>query len=153
MENFAVYEVEIGYIKIGYRGNTLSSLKVIDFDTSELGVKTDFTDSVFSQLQEYFRGSRKVFETPLCFKTSPFGLKVMEALKQIPYGEVRTYKEVAEMIGMPKASRAVGGACNRNPILILIPCHRVVGSSGKLVGYAGGIELKAKLLSLEGVTD
>ena len=103
----------------------------------------------FSQLDEYLIGDRTVFDLPLAPKGTPFMEKVWAALSEIPYGQTATYKEIAAAVGNPNASRAVGMANNKNPISIFIPCHRVVGSGGKLVGYAGGIDLKQKLLTLE----
>ena len=103
------------------------------------------------QLKEYFEGKRFDFEIPLNPIGTEFMQSVWKALEQIPYGETRTYKEIADAVGNPKASRAVGMANHRNPIPIIIPCHRVVGKSGSLTGYAGGIDKKVKLLELEGV--
>jgi len=105
------------------------------------------------QLEEYFAGTRKDFELPLKPSGTDFQMKVWEALTRIPYGETRSYKEIGEQIGCPKASRAVGYANNRNPISIIIPCHRVIGANGKLIGYGGGIDIKEELLALEGVFD
>lgn len=101
------------------------------------------------QLNEYFEGSRKEFTVPLNPKGTKFMKEVWTALQQIPYGEVRTYGQIAKNIGHPKAARAVGMANHRNPIPILIPCHRVIGANGKLVGYALGVERKEFLLKLE----
>ena len=102
------------------------------------------------QLDEYFARQRSAFDLPLAPQGTPFQQKVWQTLRQIPYGQTRAYKEIAAAIGCPKGCRAVGLANNRNPIAILVPCHRVVGADGKLVGYAGGLELKEKLLKLEG---
>ena len=101
------------------------------------------------QLAEYFSGRRRQFDLPLAPEGTPFQRSVWRALCQIPYGETRSYGEIAVQIGTPKAARAVGMANNRNPIPILIPCHRVIGSTGKLVGYAGGLGTKEALLNLE----
>ena len=101
------------------------------------------------QLKEYFEGKRTKFEIPLNPKGTEFMKKVWKELLNIPYGEVRTYKEIAEKIGNSKASRAVGMANNKNPIPIIIPCHRVIGSNNKLVGYALGLDMKKYLLDLE----
>lgn len=101
------------------------------------------------QLEEYFHGLRRDFTIPLKANGTQFQQQVWQALTYIPYGTTHTYKELAETIGKPKASRAVGSACNRNPLPIVIPCHRVIGSSGSLTGYAGGLELKAMLLKIE----
>lgn len=101
------------------------------------------------QLIEYADGKRKIFSLPLNPKGTPFQQQVWAALQQIPYGEKETYKGIAEKIGNPKACRAVGLANNRNPIAIVIPCHRVVGSNGNLTGYAYGLNMKQELLCLE----
>lgn len=101
------------------------------------------------QLIEYFDGKRQQFTLPLAPKGTLFQQKVWQALCEIPFGQTRSYGEIAQAIGQPTASRAVGGANNANPIAIIIPCHRVIGSNGKLTGYAGGLGVKTFLLSLE----
>ena len=101
------------------------------------------------QLNEYFSGSRKVFSLPLALTGTPFQRKVWQQLTQIPYGEVRSYGQIAQAVGNPKACRAVGAANHCNPIPILVPCHRVVGANGSLTGYAGGFWRKNLLLQLE----
>ncbi|GGA55343.1 methylated-DNA--protein-cysteine methyltransferase [Kroppenstedtia guangzhouensis] len=104
---------------------------------------------VISQLNEYFAGKRQRFDLPIDLFGTSFQKLVWQQLLMIPYGEVRSYKEVAQAMGAPKAVRAVGGANNRNPVSILVPCHRVVGSNGSLVGYGGGLKIKEYLLRLE----
>ncbi|MBK5211404.1 MAG: methylated-DNA--[protein]-cysteine S-methyltransferase [Coriobacteriia bacterium] len=107
-------------------------------------------DRAISQLEEYFSGKRTEFDLDLDITTgTDFQQKVWQALTTIPYGETATYKEIAERIGNPKACRAVGGANNKNPIAIVVPCHRVIGSNGKLIGYAGGLSKKVALLERE----
>lgn len=101
------------------------------------------------QLNEYFSGSRKVFSLPLALTGTPFQRKVWQQLTQIPYGEVRSYRQIAQAVGNPKACRAVGSANHCNPIPILVPCHRVVGANGSLTRYAGGLWRKNLLLQLE----
>ena len=101
------------------------------------------------QLEEYFSGTRQIFDLPLAPKGTLFMQKVWKELLNIPYGETCSYQELAEKIGNPKASRAVGMANNRNPISIIIPCHRVIGKNAKLVGYEWGLEIKEALLLLE----
>ena len=101
------------------------------------------------QLNEYFAAKRQVFDLPLEFEGTEFQQKVWQALLTIPFGETRSYKEIAEQIGNVKAVRAVGAANGKNPISIIAPCHRVVGANGKLVGFAGGLENKEILLQLE----
>jgi methylated-DNA-[protein]-cysteine S-methyltransferase len=101
------------------------------------------------QLSEYFAGERTTFDLPLRPAGAPFQLRVWEALLRIPYGETASYGEIARGLGHPTASRAVGAANGRNPIAIVVPCHRVIGSNGSLTGYAGGLECKRALLDLE----
>ena len=101
------------------------------------------------QLNEYFAGVRREFDLPLAAKGTPFQQAVWAQLHKIPYGEVRTYGQLAAALGKPKASRAVGSACHRNPLCIVVPCHRVIGADGSLTGYAEGLEIKEYLLELE----
>ncbi|MBL8320742.1 MAG: methylated-DNA--[protein]-cysteine S-methyltransferase [Acinetobacter sp.] len=101
------------------------------------------------QLNEYFAGQRRQFDLPLDFEGTVFQQKVWQALLSIPFGETRSYKQIAEQIGHAKAMRAVGAANGKNPISIIAPCHRVVGANGKLVGFAGGLENKSILLEIE----
>jgi methylated-DNA-[protein]-cysteine S-methyltransferase len=101
------------------------------------------------QLAEYFDGDRKQFDLPLSLTGTEFQVEVLEALQQIPYGETTSYGAVAKQIGRPKAVRAVGAANGRNPIPIIVPCHRVIGTSGDLTGFGGGLDTKAALLRLE----
>ena len=101
------------------------------------------------QLEEYFAGERREFELELAPSGSPFQLSVWRALCAIPYGETASYGEIAAAVGQPGAARAVGGANNRNPIAIVIPCHRVIGANGTLTGYGGGLPRKQRLLALE----
>jgi methylated-DNA-[protein]-cysteine S-methyltransferase len=101
------------------------------------------------QLREYFAGTRKAFNLPLDMRGTTFQKNVWEALLAIPFGQTRSYGELAKQLGSPSASRAVGAANGRNPISIIVPCHRVIGSSGKLTGFAGGLETKARLIGLE----
>lgn len=102
------------------------------------------------ELDEYFSGKRRVFSVPLDLRGTDFQLQCWRALLEIPYGETRTYRDIAKAIGHAQAFRAVGMANNRNPIAIIVPCHRVIASDGTLCGYGGGLDLKRKLLELEG---
>ena len=111
--------------------------------------ETPLLQEAEEQLNEYFAGARREFDLPLAPKGTPFQKAVWAEMNKIPYGETRTYGQLAAAIGKPKASRAVGGACRCNPIAILQPCHRVVGRSGSLTGYAYGVEMKQYLLELE----
>lgn len=112
-------------------------------------VETELLKKAGIQLQEYFIGKRKSFDLPIEPKGTPFEQRVWKALQEIPYGETRTYKEIAQAVGNEKACRAVGMANHKNPIALIIPCHRVIGSNGKLVGFAGGLSAKEYLLQLE----
>ncbi len=149
--------------------STEKGLCLIEFGSDELAVlslsrwvskhllgsapvqKDERNRKVITQLEEYFSGKRKVFDCPLDLYGTPFQKKVWLELSKIPYGETRSYKQIALGIGASKAVRAIGGANNRNPIPIIIPCHRVIGSNGELVGYGGGLPIKEHLLHLEGV--
>ena len=111
--------------------------------------ETPLLQEAEEQLNEYFAGARREFDLPLAPKGTPFQKAVWAEMCRIPYGETRTYGQLAAAIGRPSACRAVGGACHSNPIAILQPCHRVVGRSGRLTGYAYGVEMKQYLLELE----
>ena len=102
-----------------------------------------------NELHQYFAGKRDGFSVPLDLRGTPFQKQVWEALLGIPYGETRSYGQLAAQLGNPRATRAIGAANGRNPISIIVPCHRVIGASGKLTGFAGGLDAKAHLLSLE----
>ncbi len=109
----------------------------------------DAFDAAAVQLDEYFRSTRQTFDVPLDLVGTDFQRRVWTALRDIPYGETRSYREIAETIDRPKAMRAVGAANGSNPIPIIVPCHRVIGASGKLTGFGGGLPTKAYLLDLE----
>ena len=110
---------------------------------------TELLSMATIQLDEYFQGKRTTFSLPFKLTGTPFQLAVWKKLQNIPYGQTTSYKEIAQKINKPKAYRAVGMANNKNPLPIIIPCHRVIGSNGKLIGYAGGLKLKNYLLELE----
>jgi methylated-DNA-[protein]-cysteine S-methyltransferase len=111
--------------------------------------KTDLLEEAQRQLNDYFSGERKVFDLPLVWVGSDFQQKVWQSLTAIPYGETWTYGEQANFLGCPQAARAVGAANGKNPLSMVVPCHRVIGKSGKLTGYAGGLSVKEALLTLE----
>lgn len=113
-------------------------------------VGTPLLDRAAEEIDEYLQGAREAFDLPVRAEGTAFEQAVWAALTTIPYGQTRTYGEIAAQIGRPGASRAVGRANGRNPVSIVIPCHRVVGASGAMTGYAGGVELKLRLLALEG---
>jgi methylated-DNA-[protein]-cysteine S-methyltransferase len=120
---------------------------------SQLGVRVVPDDEpnteILAQLREYLRGDRQAFTLPLDLRGTPFQVSVWEALREIPYGTLQTYGDIARHVDRPSATRAVGQAVGANPVALVIPCHRVVGSSGGLVGYRGGLPLKERLLALE----
>ncbi len=150
MQGFAIYENQFGFFKIAYEGEQIVFFKKLhDTDIKDFGTKTPLTENVYTQLCEYIAGKRKTFDVPYKFYGTEFQKKVWNALCDIPYGETRSYKDIAVAVGNPKASRAIGLANNKNPITVIVPCHRVIGSSGKLVGYAGGLEMKEFLLNME----
>lgn len=150
MSSFAVYSSPIGYIHIEHIDQRVVKLQILKQEPAECGEADGFTDMLYHQLEEYFRGERSVFDVEVDISgCTPFQQRVLRALQSIPYGETRTYKDIATAIDNPKASRAVGMANNRNPIVIIIPCHRVIGSDGRMVGYASGVGNKRFLLDLE----
>jgi len=101
------------------------------------------------QLLSYFAGERRAFDLPLCMQGTPFQMRVWQVLREIPYGETRSYGDIARTIGNPRACRAVGMANNKNPLLIFVPCHRVIGADGRLTGFGAGLPVKEYLLRLE----
>lgn len=109
----------------------------------------EFMQSYQTLLEEYFQGTRKKFDVALDMKGTNFQETVWRELLNIPYGEIRTYSDIANAVGNPKAIRAVSGAIGKNPVAIVVPCHRVIGKNGKLTGYRGGLEMKRELLELE----
>ena len=142
------YPFPDGVLKIGCADGAVTSVSRVaarDID----GAPSALADQAHGEIMEYLAGRRRVFGFPIRAEGTAFQQRVWNALREIPYGETRTYGQIAEMIGSPKAARAVGMANNRNPVWIAIPCHRVVGADGSLVGYAGGLEMKKALLALE----
>ena len=137
-----------GMLLIGLEDGAVVSLKLAAEPLPEES-PSPAVQALIGQLSEYFSGARAEFDVPLVPKGTLFQKLVWQELCRIPYGQTRTYGEIAAAIGKPGAARAVGMACNRNPIWLLIPCHRVVGKSGDLTGYAGGLDMKQRLLELE----
>ena len=119
-------------------------------ESSELLQAKSILREAFQQLYDYFNQKRKHFDVPLDLKGTPFQLEVWNALRQIPYGKVTSYGMIASHIGNPKSVRAVGMANNKNPLSVIIPCHRVLGKNGHLTGFGAGLDTKQKLLELEG---
>jgi methylated-DNA-[protein]-cysteine S-methyltransferase len=134
-----------------------TALEVIGFPQGAMRREPDkdwiFNEKMFAaarrQIDEYFEGGRRQFDLPLRPAGTEFQLRVLEELQKIPYGETASYREVAERIGRPRAVRAVGAANGRNPLPIVIPCHRVIGANGDLTGFGGGLDTKEALLRLE----
>ena len=148
---YFTYESEFGRFTVVSDSSAILTVKVGDIaDPTGAVYKADaLTDRAARQLDEYFKRERREFDIPLNPKGTNFQLSVWDALKKIPYGETRSYKQIAQTINNPNACRAVGMANNKNPIWIIIPCHRVIGASGELTGYGGGLDMKQRLLDIE----
>ena len=140
----------VGPLTLTASADALISLDFGDTRTSD-GSSVPLLVQAARELQEYFAGERRIFTIPLAPAGTDFQKKVWSALQTIPYGETDTYGGIAAKIGKPGGAVAVGQANSRNPIPILIPCHRVIGANGKMVGYTGGMHIKEALLALEGV--
>lgn len=162
MKKAHIYDTKLGRILIAEDGQGITDLSLLNNQevqeieecSNEALLKfimeeTELTKEAAKQLNEYLNGTRNEFTVALNPEGSIFQKKVWEALRNIPYGETRTYKQIAVEIGNEKACRAVGMANHNNPIMCIIPCHRVIGADGKLVGYAGGLPVKEHLLNLE----
>lgn len=157
MRYFYTTASPIGDLIIAQKSDALTHIELLNEEKlkelKESGAveeKTDLISTAVSQLDEYFAGKRREFTLPLAPEGTDFQKRDWQALCDIPYGETASYKDIAIRIGCPKGARAVGLANNRNPIMIVIPCHRVIGSDGSLVGYEGGLHIKEYLLKLEG---
>lgn len=148
-QDFAIYETKLGYLKISYTQKTITGIERSFKTILTFGKNCDLSDKAISEINEYINGERKNFSIPFILEGTEFQKKVWNQLIKIPYGTTKTYKQIAELIGNPKACRAVGNANNKNPIAIVVPCHRVIGTNGKLIGYAGGLDMKEKLLEIE----
>ena len=141
--------MSFGRIGIQERDGYITHLYLPGRGTETSEIETPLVRCAFEQLEAYFSGCLKRFELPLHAEGTTFQRQVWEALCRVPYGHIASYKAIAVAIGNPNACRAVGMANNRNPLAIFIPCHRIVGSNGALVGYGGGLSLKQRLLALE----
>jgi len=151
MKSIFFYQTDIGEVAIAAdeRAVTNVYLRRSEIITDAVVRETGLISEAARQLQDYLKGGLKHFDLPLAPLGSEFRQRVWEGLLAIPYGETRSYKELAEFIGNPRAFRAVGQANHHNPIPNFIPCHRVIGADGKLTGYGSGLPLKARLLDLE----
>ena len=142
------YKSPISILEIICENNKLVSLKLVDC-CEKTTVETNFIKDIKNQLDEYFSGKRKVFDIKINPKGTDFQKLVWKELQKIPYGKTKSYSEIAAVAGNKNAQRAVGNACNKNPIMIIIPCHRVVSKNNNIGGYAYGSEIKQKLLNIE----
>ncbi|MCL2718366.1 MAG: methylated-DNA--[protein]-cysteine S-methyltransferase [Lachnospiraceae bacterium] len=145
-----IYQSPIGPLTISVNEKAVTGLQFGDLTGQSCETDNKLLEEVIRQLDEYFAGQRKEFGLPLEPSGTDFQKKVWQNLQKIPYGETRSYGEIAKMSDSPKGFRAVGMANNRNPIAIIIPCHRVIGADGSLTGFGGGMENKEFLLKLEG---
>jgi methylated-DNA-[protein]-cysteine S-methyltransferase len=147
--NSLFFDSPLGGLEITEEDGRITGLSFSDKPASENGSGTPVLSEAVRQLDEYFAGKRKAFDLPLALLGTDFQKKVWAALIAIPYGETRSYGEIAALCGNPKAARAVGMANNKNPVAIIVPCHRVIGFNGDPVGYGGGLDKKLFLLELE----
>lgn len=142
----------MGWIRIQESRGRIILLEFVNISNDEInqaGDDSPLLTEAFRQLEEYLRGERKSFDLPLELRGTDFQRRVWQELLKIPYGETVSYKDIAERAGNPYAARAVGMANHNNPIAIIVPCHRVICADGRLGGYAGGIDLKRALITLE----
>ena len=147
MIEYYVKQTMLERLKLGIDDNYIVYLKFTNEKESE--VFSDLAERVFTQLDEYLSGNRKRFELPLKLEGTDFQQNVWNSILSIPYGETRSYMDIAFLAGNKKAVRVVGAACKNNPVWIIVPCHRVIASDGKMSGYAGGVQMKNKLLLIE----
>ena len=146
---FGYYKWQFGILKIGYNEENYIVLIKNTIYIDEKNEPNYITNLVYNQIIEYLAGQRKIFNFNYKLEGTDFQKKVWQKLCEIPYGQTKTYSQIAEEIKNPKAVRAVGMANNKNPLCIVVPCHRVIGKNGKLIGYAGGIDMKKSLLDIE----
>ena len=143
------YESPLGTLKITANTTELKAIVFMDDALQQTAQDNTVTNLTKLQLKEYFAGTRQQFELPIAAKGTDFQRQVWQQLNMIPYGKTSSYQEIARKINNPKAVRAVGSANGKNPLTIVVPCHRVIGSNGSLTGYAWGVSRKAQLLELE----
>jgi methylated-DNA-[protein]-cysteine S-methyltransferase len=149
MRTYTVTESPLGELTLTAEDGVLSGV-FLTRRPAELGLRQDADfDEAIGQLGAYFAGERTTFELPTFAPGNKLQRRVWQALDEIPYGETRTYGQIADQLGLRHAVRAVGAAIGQNPLLVVVPCHRVIGADGKLTGYAGGLERKRQLLELE----
>lgn len=146
-----LFETPMGYMALAADAQALTRLYLPNQPMPRIAFRpTPLLEAAERQILEYLAGNRREFDLPLRPQGTPFQQAVWAALRDIPYGQTRTYRDIARAVNCPKGFRAVGMANQKNPLPILIPCHRVVGADGSLTGYAGGLELKRALLAIEG---
>ena len=148
---YFTYMTPVGHLTLASDGKSITRLLLSTQVCEGTRRPTALTNEASNQIQEYMAGKRRSFDLPLAPQGSDFQKQVWDALCEIPYGETRSYRDIAEAVGNAKACRAVGNANNKNPIPLIIPCHRVIASNGGLGGYAYGLKTKIFLLNLEGV--
>ncbi|MEG0026871.1 MAG: methylated-DNA--[protein]-cysteine S-methyltransferase [Raoultibacter sp.] len=146
---YFTYNTPVGHITIASDGKALTHVTLGEQALPGIKKATKLTNSAANEIQEYLAGKRTVFDLPLASRGTEFQHQVWSALQAIPYGQTSSYRDIAQAIGKPAACRAVGGAINKNPLAIVVPCHRVVGAGGKPIGSAGGLKTKEFLLNLE----
>lgn len=151
VQDHCFYKSPVGWLQISASLKGVTSISFLkEAPVTVPTVRSSHLKETYKQLNEYFSGERLKFKLPLDLEGTPFQQDVWQALCKIPFGSTVSYKEIAEKVGSPKGARAVGMANNRNPLPIVIPCHRVIGASGELVGFAPGVEVKEHLLNHEG---
>lgn len=145
------YASPVGTLHLTASEKAVLSIRFVD-GAAKRGSVSNLLEKTMEQLEGYFAGRLEKFTVPIYLEGTTFQKAVWRALISIPYGQTVSYQEIAEKIAVPKAARAVGNAVNRNPLPIIIPCHRVIGANGTLVGFAGGLDVKSKLLACEGLS-
>ncbi len=155
MNSVYYYDTIIGKLRIADNGKAITQivLEKLCYPLTKYSImqETSLIRQAADELQEYFEGKRREFTFPIAPEGTEFQKRDWAELQKIPYGEVRSYQQIAQAIECPKGARAVGLANNKNRIIIVIPCHRVLGSNGRMIGYAGGVDIKETLLRIEGV--
>ena len=146
--NVLYMDSKLGVIELVAQGNAIVSIGIVS-EHGQNRVNGQFIGDCATQLEEYFAGSRRCFDFPLKLRGTDFQKSVWRALLEIPYGETRSYKDICLLLGREKAARAVGNAAGKNPVLVVVPCHRVISSDGGLGGFSAGLDLKKHLLALE----
>jgi methylated-DNA-[protein]-cysteine S-methyltransferase len=151
-----LYQIDIstpvGFLRLSADDDALTGIERVTRASKTGTPPNDVLQRAAQELADYFSGKRNRFSVPVKFDGTDFQEHVWKALQRIPFGETRSYGQIAHSIGKPAAVRAIGGACHRNPLMIIVPCHRVVGANGSLTGFGGGLPMKEWLLKHEGVT-